>query len=131
MKYEAADGTERGVKFGIKGQCDSFWISNGGGHGEVEFKAAGGRLNPAQQAWRDWCREHEVPWICLLANHKESETVTVQRWVHEVAILLRDLRAAAGNSQPLTSESMARFERRMADTLPDIYLSTARKQKPR
>jgi hypothetical protein len=114
VKYEDANGKERGVRFGIKGQADSYAITDGGGHIEVEFKAYNGHLSEAQATWKVWCLDHGVPWILLRGSKEESDRETVERWVHEFAILLRDLRAAAGNSHPLTAASMKDFAETVA-----------------
>jgi hypothetical protein len=82
----------RHVHYGIKGQCDLEGIIDGGRHIELECKARNGRLNGEQAAWRDWCRTHKVPWLCLTEGKSETEEETIDRWVSEIRALLHTLR---------------------------------------
>lgn len=85
--YQNADGTFRKVHFGIKGQCDLWGVFDGGRHVEIELKSKGGRLSPAQAAWRDFCLSRRWPWCCLYALAEESSEATVERWVGIVSRL--------------------------------------------
>jgi len=74
---------ERVFRASIPGQCDLYVIGRGGWHGEAEIKRFG-KLNAAQEHWRDWCREWGVPWILLEADKSEQPGATVERWVVEL-----------------------------------------------
>jgi len=76
------------VTFGLKGQCDTYGILDGGRHVEVELKALDGRLKPEQKRWRTWCEEHRVPYLLCVEKKNETHEQTVQRWIEELRALL-------------------------------------------
>ena len=82
---------DRVFRASLPGQCDLYVIGRGGWHGEVEIKRYG-RLNAAQERWRDWCREWGVPWILLEADKSEQVTATIERWVVELRAWLSQSR---------------------------------------
>ena len=83
------------VRFAIKGQSDLYWISRGGGHGEVELKAFGKYLEPDQKAWASWCKEWGIPHIVLTGGKDETVGETVERWLAELETLVAASRAPA------------------------------------
>ena len=74
---------DRVFRAGIKGQSDLYVLGRGGWHGEVEVKRFG-KLSPAQEHWRDWCRAWGVPWTVVEARMGEPVTLTIARWVKEL-----------------------------------------------
>jgi hypothetical protein len=74
------NGVERFVRFGIKGQCDIWGTFKGGQHIELELKARNGRLSEEQEAWRDFCRSWDVPWLLLQEKRSETPEQCVVRW---------------------------------------------------
>ena len=74
----------RAVRFAIAGQCDLYALVRGGGHLEVELKAAGGRLSPEQESWQNWCIAWSIPHIVLKAEKGETVEQTVGRWCAEL-----------------------------------------------
>lgn len=75
---------ERVFRAGIPGQCDLYAIGRGGRHYEIEIKRFG-KLSPAQEAWRDWCKQWGVPWTCLSVKRGEPVPETMARWMGELA----------------------------------------------
>jgi hypothetical protein len=92
---------QRVFRAGIPGQCDLYALARGGWHGEVELKRFG-RLNEAQERWRDWCIDWGVSWILLEADRSEAPAVTVDRWVRELGAWL------PGCSPPPSGPGLAR-----------------------
>ena len=78
---------DRVFRAGIKGQSDLYVLGRGGWHGEVEVKRFG-KLSPAQEHWRDWCRAWGVPWIELKGKRDETVAQTMDRWFLELGALL-------------------------------------------
>ena len=76
------------VRFAIPGQADLYGVTRGGGHLEVELKAAGRHLEPDQRAWAAWCAEWEVPHIVLTGRKEETIEETVERWLGELERLI-------------------------------------------
>lgn len=74
---------DRAFKAGIPGQCDLYIIGRKGWHGEVEIKRFG-KLSEAQQRWRDWCFQWQVPWLCVEADKSELPSATIDRWCEEI-----------------------------------------------
>lgn len=74
---------DRKFKTGIPGQADIYVLGRGGGHWELELKRYGS-LSEAQERWRDWCAEWQIPWMCLDAKKSESPPETIARWVEEL-----------------------------------------------
>jgi hypothetical protein len=72
------------VRAGIPGQADFYAMTRGGGHIEIETKAATGRLEQAQKRWRVLCVEMAVPHLVLRARKDEAPSDTVQRWIQEI-----------------------------------------------
>lgn len=72
------------VRNGIKGQADSFALTRGGLHIEIETKAARGVLEEAQRRWRAACVAHGIPHLVLRARKNESPDDTVTRWIDEL-----------------------------------------------
>lgn len=78
------------VRFAIKGQCDLYAVTRGGRrHLECELKAYGERLKPDQRAWQAWCKEWEIPHIVLTGGKDETVEETVDRWIGELAAILK------------------------------------------
>lgn len=82
---------DRIFRSGIRGQCDMYAYMKCGRVIEIEVKAAGGRLTPDQEHWRDWCRGWGIPWVLLQAEASELPARTLNRWVAQVHELLRDI----------------------------------------
>lgn len=80
------------LRNGIKGQADAYALVRGGLHVEIETKAASGTLRDAQERWREFCIAHEIPHLVLRAKKDEAPTVTIERWVSELAECLRGTR---------------------------------------
>lgn len=80
------------VHFGLPGQCDLYGLVRGGGHLEIELKAAGKRIVPEsdQDKWRTWCLEWEIPHIVLTGAKEETVEQTVIRWRDELRRLLSE-----------------------------------------
>lgn len=76
------------VRAGIKGQCDLYGIVEGGGHIELELKAAKGRLSPEQETWMALMRRMGVPCLVLKSEKDETPEETVNRWISEIAACL-------------------------------------------
>jgi hypothetical protein len=78
--------SRRVFRFGIPGQCDLYGYERGSGRAlEIELKNVRGRLTPAQERWRDWCREWGVTWIlCEVRDRDSSPDETVTRWLWEI-----------------------------------------------
>ena len=76
------------VRFAIPGQADLYGVTRGGGHLEVELKAAGKHLEPDQKAWAAWCIEWAVPHIVLTGWKGETVEETVERWLGELEQLI-------------------------------------------
>lgn len=72
------------LRNGIPGQADAYAITRGGLHVELEAKAAKGKLRTAQEAWRDFCRTWEIPYLELRAGKGETPDETVTRWISEL-----------------------------------------------
>lgn len=85
------DGRRFRVAAAAKGQCDAYALVRGGRCIEIEAKAVRGKLRPAQEAWRDWCRAWEIPWLMLQALPREHPNDTVVRWLEELAEVVRSL----------------------------------------
>lgn len=81
----AARIEDRTVRAGIKGQCDLYGITRGGGHIEVELKGVKTPTSPEQKAWAAWCAEWGVPHVVLRARKDETAEQTVERWCEEIA----------------------------------------------
>lgn len=79
---------ENGRKFhlrnGIVGQADAYALVRGGGHIEIETKAARGTMQDAQKRWRSFCEEWDVPHLVLRARRHEAFDETVMRWIDEL-----------------------------------------------
>lgn len=73
------------IRNGIKGQSDAYALIKGGRHVEIETKAATGRLEKEQKAWRAYCAAFEIPHLILRARPQEAPVVTIERWVNELA----------------------------------------------
>lgn len=73
------------VRNGIEGQADAYAIVRGGGHVEIEAKAAVGRMRDAQKRWREWCQFWAIPHLVIRARRDEAPEETVARWVRELA----------------------------------------------
>jgi hypothetical protein len=80
---------DRVMKFGIKGQSDTYAILKGGQHVEIELKSATGDLTPKQRAWQDWCLAWNVPHIVLVARKEELPKETIARWIEELRMLIK------------------------------------------
>ena len=89
--------TERGRKFqlrnGIKGQCDAYVLLRGGGHVELETKAARGTMREAQERWQEFCWAFDIPHLVLRARRGETPEETVTRWIDELRTVV-ETRAA-------------------------------------
>lgn len=81
------------ARAGIAGQCDVYGITRGGGHIEVEAKAAKGKLREQQEAWREWCEAWGVPYMLIRARAGEHPDATVGRWCVELQETLGALNA--------------------------------------
>ncbi len=79
MNVEVKPGVR--VRAALVGQADLYWITRGGRHGEIELKAARGRLSEAQLRWAAWCRGWGVPYLLLKAERGEEPANTITRWV--------------------------------------------------
>lgn len=77
------------LRNGIVGQCDAFALVRGGGHVELETKAAKGQMRAAQERWRAWCASWGIPHLVLKARAKESPGDVVNRWIQELAEVCR------------------------------------------
>jgi hypothetical protein len=75
------------AKAGIKGQADYYAIVDGGGHIEIETKAARHRFYPEQIRWREFCLQNRIPYMAPTARKGEEPSVTVERWVGELGKL--------------------------------------------
>lgn len=51
---------------------------------EIEIKGLKGRLSKEQEAWRDWCLAHAVPWVLLQPMKDETPEQTVIAWCIQV-----------------------------------------------
>jgi hypothetical protein len=79
------------LRVGEPGQCDLYGIGasdasregENARHYEIEIKRYD-KLSPAQEHWRDWCREWGVPWLLLEVRKGELSPVTIHRWVEEM-----------------------------------------------
>lgn len=80
------------ARAGIKGQADYYAIVDGGGHIEIETKAAKGRMLDEQKAWRALMISMRVPHLVLRILPNEHPDATVDRWIRA----LRDV--VAGRS---------------------------------
>jgi hypothetical protein len=85
------DGHRFRVAAAAKGQCDAYALLRGGRCIEIEAKARAGRLRPDQEAWRDFCRAWEIPWLMLKQEKGETGDETIVRWLVEVGTLARGL----------------------------------------
>ena len=85
------DGHRFRVAAAAKGQCDAYALLRGGRCIEIETKAHGGKLRHEQEAWRDWCRSWQIPWLMLTAGKGEHPNDTVVRWLEEIAGIARGL----------------------------------------
>ena len=72
------------ARAGIKGQADAYAIIEGGGHVEIETKAARGAMRTEQVAWRDHMLRMRVPHLVLRAHAGEHPASTVERWIAEL-----------------------------------------------
>ncbi len=72
------------AKAGIKGQADAYAIVTGGGHVEIETKAAKGSMRQEQEAWRAQMLFMRVPHLILRALPREHPATTVERWIAEL-----------------------------------------------
>jgi hypothetical protein len=82
--------TDKGFRArnGIKGQADAYALVRGGLHVELETKAARGRLEERQVAWREFCHEWRVPHLVLRARAREEPNETVARWIEEIRTIV-------------------------------------------
>jgi hypothetical protein len=81
------DGRHFRVAAAAKGQCDAYALARGGRCIEIETKALRGKLRPEQEAWRDFCRSWEIPWLMLQEARGETPDETVTRWLSEIRAL--------------------------------------------
>ena len=72
------------ARAGLIGQADCYAYVRGGRVVEIELKAAGGSLSPAQERWQAWCVAWGVPHVLLVARRDESPRETVERWIEEI-----------------------------------------------
>lgn len=82
MAAQLRDGSW--VRAGIPGQADAYAYVRGGLVVEIETKSAAGRLEAAQRAWRDFCRDWGVTYLVLRAGRNEAPGATVARWLEEL-----------------------------------------------
>ena len=78
---------------GIKGQADSYALVTGGGHVEIETKAARGVMREAQKAWRAQMLEMRIPHLVLRGKAGEHPAQTVERWIAELRAAILTIRA--------------------------------------
>ena len=48
--------------------------------GFIEIKAPRGKLRPEQERFRDWCREHCVPWACVRSVEDAEAALRLWGW---------------------------------------------------
>lgn len=77
------------ARAGIKGQADAYAIVTGGGHVEIETKAAKGRMAEEQKAWRALMLSMRVPHLVLRAHPNEHPDATVERWIKELRAVVQ------------------------------------------
>lgn len=77
------------AKAGIKGQADAYAIVEGGGHVEIETKAAKGRMLDEQLAWRAQMLVMRVPHLVLRILPNEHPDATVERWLAELRAVVK------------------------------------------
>lgn len=78
------------VSAGIAGQADLYAIVPGGLHIEIETKSATAKVRKRQEAWREHCRLHAIPYMMPRARLGEDVEQVVQRWVRELRQLISD-----------------------------------------
>ena len=72
------------ARAGIPGQADVYAVTKGGGHIEIEMKAAKSKWYAAQLAWRRFCAEWSIPYLVLRVLPNELPAVTLERWLEEL-----------------------------------------------
>ncbi len=81
----SAGGRHFHAKAGIKGQADAYAIVRGGGHVEIETKAAKGTMRDAQLEWQALMRRMRIPHLELRILMNERTDDTVARWIEILA----------------------------------------------
>ena len=77
---------DRVFRAGIPGQADLYALARGGRHYEIECKRFK-KLSAAQERWRDWCAQWEIPWLILEVDKTEQPSETVDRWIRQLSRL--------------------------------------------
>lgn len=80
----SAGGRQFHAVAGVSGQADAYAIVAGGGHVEIETKAAKGVMREAQTAWREQMIRMRVPHLVLRIRTGEHVDATVERWIVEL-----------------------------------------------
>lgn len=75
---EVSDGTkfQFGNKLRAMGKMpgvSDYIFGNGSGMWSLEVKSAKGKLSKAQESWKSWCEEEDVPY-CVVKSFEEAET---------------------------------------------------------
>lgn len=66
--------------------ADIYAIDRNARHYEIELKNVKTPFTAAQEAWRAWCVEWNVPWILLRVRAGEVPVETVARWMGELRV---------------------------------------------
>jgi len=82
----------RRFRSGIPGMADlyGYWQDSAGRSRpiEIEIKGLKGRLSKEQEAWRDWCLVHAVPWVLLYPLKDEPPEHTMIDWITSVQVAM-------------------------------------------
>ena len=82
LNVEAVGGWR--ARAGVPGQADVYAIKDGGGHIELEMKAAKHKWYKQQIAWRTFCTDRKIPYLVLRALPGEEPGATIDRWLEEL-----------------------------------------------
>lgn len=76
------------ARAGVKGMADAYALVTGGGHVEIETKAAKGRMLEEQKAWRAQMAVMKIPHLVLRAKAGEHPASTIERWTAELRAVI-------------------------------------------